>query len=50
MISAYYGHEHLVDLLLKYNADSTVKNSQQYTALMYAKEYDFEPCVRLLSK
>jgi len=48
MISAYSGSENLVDMLLKSGADKTIENNDGYTALMYAREYQFEPCVDLL--
>jgi len=48
IIASFYGKAPLISLLLENGAQKDVANSQGYTALMYAKEYQFEPCVKLL--
>lgn len=50
IIASYYGREDMVEILLQHGARKDVKNTAGYTALMYAKEYRFKDCERLLDQ
>ncbi|CAF1399925.1 unnamed protein product [Adineta steineri] len=39
MLAAEYGHEHVVQLLMNYNADIILKDKYQLTAVAYATKY-----------
>jgi ankyrin repeat protein len=48
ILAAYYGHAGIVKALLEAKADPAIKDNKGMTALTYAKEFDFGPCVELL--
>jgi ankyrin repeat protein len=48
IIAAYYGQIDIIELLLRYGADRTIKNDGGYTALMYAKKFEFAEAARAL--
>jgi len=48
IIAAFYGRADCVSILLKHGANRKLKNNAGYTALLYAKEYQFDNVVKLL--
>ena len=41
IIAAYYGQADIIDILVRSGADRNLKNAEGYTALMYARKFEF---------
>ncbi len=48
ILAAYYGHAEVLQALLKKGADPAVKDATGHVALDYARQFNFQDCVRLL--
>jgi hypothetical protein len=47
--AAYYNLIDAAKILVKYNADKTIKDKYGYTALDYARKYEYAGMIALLS-
>lgn len=50
IMAAYYGHDEAIAALLKKKADTGVEDRKGRKAIDYAREYNFDKCVALLSR
>jgi ankyrin repeat protein len=50
IIAAYYGAEDIVAMLLARGADVRIKNADGYTAIGYAREFEFRSVANILAK
>lgn len=48
IIAAYYGQADIIDMLVRAGADRSRKNAEGYTALMYARKFEFSLSARAL--
>ncbi len=50
ILAAYYGHDGILKQMLEHKGDPTMVDSKGKTALDYAKQFNFERCVTILSQ
>jgi uncharacterized protein len=48
MVAAYYGQAHIAQILLERGADRRMKDFEGYSAIMYARKFEFREVVEVL--